>query len=95
MLFNLIVNDIEVGIKSSISVFAGNTKLCQEIPSALDKSSLQEDLDKTGERAATWGIYMADEVQYCKMYMLYTWETKIHMQHIHRGGFPGRSSDGK
>lgn len=56
LLFNLFINDIEFGIKSSILVFADDTKLCSKITSTQVIASLQEDLDKIGGWADTWQI---------------------------------------
>lgn len=43
MLFSLFINDIEVGIKSLISVFADDTKLFRQITLSQDVASLQKD----------------------------------------------------
>ena len=45
ILFNIFINYIGSGIKSSISVFADDTKLCSEITSLQDVSNLQADLN--------------------------------------------------
>ena len=45
LLFNIFINDIGSGIKSSILVFADDTKLCNGITSLQDVSNLQSDLN--------------------------------------------------
>lgn len=52
LLFNFI-SIIEVGMKSSISVFSDDTKLRREINLAQDAASLHKNLDKGGGWAAT------------------------------------------
>lgn len=53
ILFNLFIHDIEIGINSSISVFADNTKLSRAITSHQDIEILQKDMKKM-EWANTW-----------------------------------------
>lgn len=65
MLFNLFITDIEVGIKSSIAVFADDTKLCQDLTLAQHVASLKEGPDKIGSWAATW--QMRFNMEKCKV----------------------------
>uniref|UniRef100_A0A8C5R211 Reverse transcriptase domain-containing protein n=1 Tax=Leptobrachium leishanense TaxID=445787 RepID=A0A8C5R211_9ANUR len=67
ILFNLFINDLEIGIESHVSVFADDTKLgkviqCEQhvtvcvqvIQCEQDVTSLQRDLDKLGDWALKW-----------------------------------------
>lgn len=65
---------IEDGTKSSVSVFAGDTKLCRETL-AQNIASLQEDLDKIRGWAAIWQLRFS--IKKCKVM------DAIHMQTIH------------
>lgn len=56
---------MNIGIKSSIAVFADDTKLCQEITLAQDVPLLQEDLTKIEGWAATW--QMGSNIVKCEL----------------------------
>jgi hypothetical protein len=49
LLFIIYINDLDVGINSSISKFADDTKIGRVINTAEDNIALQEDLDKLVE----------------------------------------------
>uniref|UniRef100_A0A8C5PPB0 Reverse transcriptase domain-containing protein n=1 Tax=Leptobrachium leishanense TaxID=445787 RepID=A0A8C5PPB0_9ANUR len=54
ILFNLFINDLEIGIESHVSVFADDTKLGKVIQCEQDVTSLQRDLDILGDWALKW-----------------------------------------
>uniref|UniRef100_A0A8C5MLW7 Reverse transcriptase domain-containing protein n=1 Tax=Leptobrachium leishanense TaxID=445787 RepID=A0A8C5MLW7_9ANUR len=54
ILFNLFINDLEIGIESHVSVFADDTKLGKVIQCEQDVTSLQRDLDRLGDWALKW-----------------------------------------
>lgn len=54
LLFNLFINDLEVGIESTVSIFADDTKLCRTIGSMQDAATLQSDLSKLENWAENW-----------------------------------------
>uniref|UniRef100_A0A803JL20 Reverse transcriptase domain-containing protein n=1 Tax=Xenopus tropicalis TaxID=8364 RepID=A0A803JL20_XENTR len=56
LLFNLFINDLEVGIDSTVSIFAADTKLCKTISSMQDAATLQSNLIKLENWAAKWKI---------------------------------------
>ena len=70
LLFNLFINHIELGIKSTISVFADDTKLCRGIQSLQDVSDLQADLNLLYDWASNW--HMKFNVDKCKVMHLGT-----------------------
>lgn len=63
---NLFINDIELGIHGSISVFADDTKVCRTITLPQDIVMLQEDLDKTERWTAAWSMRFNLENMYAK-----------------------------
>uniref|UniRef100_A0A803K5E7 Reverse transcriptase domain-containing protein n=1 Tax=Xenopus tropicalis TaxID=8364 RepID=A0A803K5E7_XENTR len=65
LLFNLFINDLEVGIDSTVSIFADDTKLCKTISSMQDAAALQSDLTKLDNWAANWK--MRFNVDKCKV----------------------------
>uniref|UniRef100_A0A803JXN3 Reverse transcriptase domain-containing protein n=1 Tax=Xenopus tropicalis TaxID=8364 RepID=A0A803JXN3_XENTR len=65
LLFNLFINDLEVGIESTVSIFADDTKLCKTISSMQDAAALQSDLTKLENWAANWK--MRFNVDKCKV----------------------------
>ncbi|KAE8615256.1 hypothetical protein XENTR_v10008456 [Xenopus tropicalis] len=65
LLFNLFINDLEVGIDSIVSIFADDTKLCKTISSMQDAAALQSDLTKLDNWAANWK--MRFNVDKCKV----------------------------
>uniref|UniRef100_A0A803J1V1 Reverse transcriptase domain-containing protein n=1 Tax=Xenopus tropicalis TaxID=8364 RepID=A0A803J1V1_XENTR len=65
LLFNLFINDLEVGIDSIVSIFADDTKLCKTISSMQDAAALQSDLTKLDNWAANWE--MRFNVDKCKV----------------------------
>lgn len=54
ILFNLCINDIKVGINSSLSVLVDDTKLSRVITSQQDIAALQGDNDKIKGWATAW-----------------------------------------
>uniref|UniRef100_A0A8C5PX62 Reverse transcriptase domain-containing protein n=1 Tax=Leptobrachium leishanense TaxID=445787 RepID=A0A8C5PX62_9ANUR len=54
ILFNLFINDLEIGIESHVSVFADDTKLEKVIQCEQDVTSLQRDLDRLGDWVLKW-----------------------------------------
>uniref|UniRef100_A0A8C5LT35 Reverse transcriptase domain-containing protein n=1 Tax=Leptobrachium leishanense TaxID=445787 RepID=A0A8C5LT35_9ANUR len=54
ILFNLFINDLEIGIESHVSVFSDDTKLGKVIQCEQDVTSLQRDLDRLGDWALKW-----------------------------------------
>uniref|UniRef100_A0A803JG40 Reverse transcriptase domain-containing protein n=1 Tax=Xenopus tropicalis TaxID=8364 RepID=A0A803JG40_XENTR len=65
LLFNLFINDLEVGIDSTVSIFADDTKLCKTISSMQDAAALQSDLTNLDNWAANWK--MRFNVDKCKV----------------------------
>uniref|UniRef100_A0A8C5LPG2 Reverse transcriptase domain-containing protein n=1 Tax=Leptobrachium leishanense TaxID=445787 RepID=A0A8C5LPG2_9ANUR len=65
ILFNLFINDLEIGIESHVSVFADDTKLGKVIQCEQDVTSLQRDLDRLGDWALKW--QMSFNLDKCKV----------------------------
>ena len=65
LLFNIFINDIGSEIKSNISVFADDTKLCSGITSLQDVSNLQANLNALSNWATKW--QMRFNVDKCKV----------------------------
>ena len=65
LLFNIFINDIGSEIKSNISVFADDTKLCSGITSLQDVANLQADLNALSNWATEW--QMRFNVDKCKV----------------------------
>ena len=65
LLFNIFIKYIGSGIKSTISMFAVDTKLCSGITSLQDVSNLQADLNALFNWATMW--QMRFNVDKCKV----------------------------
>ena len=68
LLFILYINDLDIGINSSISKFADDTKIGRVIDSHLDREALQKDLDQLSLWARDW--QMEFNVDKCKVMKL-------------------------
>ena len=82
LLFNIFINDIGSEIKSNISVFADDTKLCRGITSLQDVADLQANLNALSNWATKWQMIglmfnglMLINVKLC------TWGLRICMHH--------------
>uniref|UniRef100_A0A803KG92 Reverse transcriptase domain-containing protein n=1 Tax=Xenopus tropicalis TaxID=8364 RepID=A0A803KG92_XENTR len=90
LLFNLFINDLEVGIDSIVSIFADDTKLCKTISSMQDAAALQSDLTKLDNWAANWK--MRFNVDKCKvMQNLYYIRNNINANYLLNGSVLGVS----
>ena len=65
ILFNLFINDLELGVNSEVAKFADDTKLFKVDTTQRDCEELQRDLSKLGEWASKWQIRF--NVSKCKV----------------------------
>ena len=65
LLFIIYINDLDVGISSSISKFADDTKIGRIIESPADSEALQRDLDQLSSWARCW--QMEFNIDKCKV----------------------------
>uniref|UniRef100_A0A803JB19 Reverse transcriptase domain-containing protein n=1 Tax=Xenopus tropicalis TaxID=8364 RepID=A0A803JB19_XENTR len=87
LLFNLFINDLEVGIESTVSIFADDTKLYKTISSMQDAATLQSDLTKLESRAANWKIRF--NVVKCKV--IHFGRNNINANYLLNGSLLGES----
>ena len=65
ILFNLLINDLELGVTSEVATFEDDTKLLKVVKTQRDYEELQRDLSKLGEWASKWQMWF--NVSKCKV----------------------------
>uniref|UniRef100_A0A803KB30 Reverse transcriptase domain-containing protein n=1 Tax=Xenopus tropicalis TaxID=8364 RepID=A0A803KB30_XENTR len=89
--YYLFINDLEVGIDSTVSIFADDTKLCKTISSMQDTATLQSDLTKLENCAVNWK--MRFNVDKCKV--MHFGRNNINTSYLLNGSLLGVSLMGK
>ena len=65
ILFNLFINDLELGVSREVAKFANDTKLFKVVRTQRDCEELQRDLYKLGEWEPKWQMWFS--VSKCKV----------------------------
>ena len=65
LLFVIYINDIDFGIKSKISKFADDTKLCAKVNNEIDAEVLRLDLERIYKWSENWQMFF--NIDKCKV----------------------------